>query len=206
MLDGRFEDQQSMLAPVQGNGDPFTFFTLAALEPNKNQSGLLDAFAMAFQDSDSVRLRVGGDGSLRRRLKAKARRLGIAGRVVFTGSLGRADVLREMKRCDAFVLPSLVETFGVVLIEALACGKPVVATRSGGPEDIVTARNGLLVPPANATALAEALQRARTQFDQYEPMHIRTDCLDRFGREAFVARLRAVYDRVLQYHLEHQGG
>lgn len=92
-------------------------------------------------------------------LKSDARRLGLAGKVLFTGF--RKDVERVFRSLDVSVLASWQEAFGNVVVESMAAGTPVVATRVGGvPEIIDDRRNGLLVPPRNPTALANTIIEA----------------------------------------------
>ena len=98
-----------------------------------------------------------------------------------------------MHQCDVFVLPSLYETFGVVLIEALAAGKPVIATRCGGPESIVNDENGLLVAPANSDALGRAMRQMVEAIDRFNKDIIRSDCIARFSRQAVIEQLGRVY-------------
>lgn len=145
-----------------------------------------------------MRLKIGGDGPLRKQLESKAKDLEIERQVIFTGLLSREKVLREMKNCDVFVLSSTFETFGVVLIEALACGKPVVATKCGGPEDIVNSTNGYLVPKKNVRALGNAMEDICLNIDKFDPYQIRKDCLLRFGEDTFVARLKSIYANLLR--------
>lgn len=72
--------------------------------------------------------------------------------------MDRGAVLAWMQACHVFVLPCLFETFGVVVIEAHACGRPVIATICGGPEDNISEANGMLVTAGDVDALAEALK------------------------------------------------
>jgi glycosyltransferase involved in cell wall biosynthesis len=98
-----------------------------------------------------------GDGELRPALEAQALRLGLGAQVHFTG--WRDDVPALVALGDLFVLPSLNEPFGRVLIEAMATGKAVVATAAGGvPEIVVHGETGLLVPPGDPGALAAAVR------------------------------------------------
>lgn len=197
ILDERFEHPQGLLPKPPARGASFTFLNIASLDVKKNQAGLLRAFADAFKGAQAVQLRIGGTGLERQHLIRLAAELGIAEQVCFLGGLDRASVFREMSACDAFVLSSTVETFGVVLIEALACGKPVIATRSGGPEDIVHQDNGVLIPAQNIAALAEAMRELRLNIDKYDAAHIRNDCLARFGQEPFIRRLLNIYQDIL---------
>ena len=99
------------------------------------------------------------------------------------------------RSADAFVLPSRHESFGVVCIEALATGLPVLATRCGGPEDIVDDTNGVLVPIENSHALAEGLERVMLQ--EWDSTAIRTVFLHRYSTRAVSTAIRQLYDSVL---------
>ncbi|OLB15188.1 MAG: hypothetical protein AUH07_03240 [Gemmatimonadetes bacterium 13_2_20CM_70_9] len=93
-------------------------------------------------------------------LRSLARTLGIEDRILFKGLLARDEVLRAYASADVFVLPSLFEPFGIVLLEAMAAGLPVVASRVGGIVDVVEdGKTGLLVPPRNPQAIADAIER-----------------------------------------------
>jgi len=198
ILDDRFVKEENILKGVKNDKGAFIFLNIAGLDPKKNHSTLLDAFAHKFKDNSNVRLKIGGDGPLRKQLESKAKDLKIERQVIFTGLLSREKVLREMINCDVFVLSSTFETFGVVLIEALACGKPVVATKCGGPEDIVNSTNGYLVPKKNVRALGNAMEDIYLNIDKFDPYQIRKDCLLRFGEDTFVARLKSIYANLLR--------
>ncbi|MEL9909404.1 MAG: glycosyltransferase family 4 protein [Desulfurococcaceae archaeon] len=109
-----------------------------------------------------VECRIIGDGPLRARLESHVttRRLDF---VKFLGSLPQSRVIEELARCDIFVMPSLHESLGIAILEAMAAGKPVVATRVGGiPEIVVDNVTGILVPPGNTNALIKALEKLIT--------------------------------------------
>jgi len=196
ILDEFFE-RSELPRPKASSDTSFRFLHIATLVPVKNQANLLRAFALSYRGVPEVTLRIGGDGPLRAELQDLATRLGISPQVVFLGHLARDQVLAEMQRCDAFVLSSDCETFGVVLIEAAACGKPLIATAGSGPDSIVHARNGLLVPPGDAAALAQAMKKLQHEIAGYDPAAIRADCIVRFGTEAVAEQLISVYRSVL---------
>lgn len=172
------------------------FLNIASLDVNKNQSALIEAFARHFKGG-RCRLRIGGTGPLSGQLNELARRLGIEDQVTFLGFLDRQSVLREMQAADCFVLSSRQETFGVVLVEALAAGRPVIATRCGGPEDIVNEENGLLVAPGDIAALGAAMMQMAQTASQYQPEALREDCRIRFGEKAFVANASRFYVKAM---------
>lgn len=173
---------------------PFRLLHVSSLHANKRVDLLLDAFAKAFAGSDDVFLTVGGDGPARDTLTAYAHELGLGHQVQFLGHLSRQEVISEMHMCSAFVLSSDHETFGVVLAEAMAAGKPVVSTACGGPEDLVTDQTGLLVPPGDAAELARALQKLRGTLDAYSPKTIRDECRSRFGPDEVASRWVQIYN------------
>lgn len=139
----------------------FVFLAIAHLSPNKGFDILLRAFAAGFRDDDNVILRIGGGGALKIELIALALRLGIERQVQFLGALTKEDVRGAMWDADAFILSSYHETFGVVLIEAMSTGLPVIATRSGGPNEIVNDEVGLLVEPGNIEEMSKAMKDVR---------------------------------------------
>jgi glycosyltransferase involved in cell wall biosynthesis len=134
-----------------------------------------------------------GDGPERSRLETQARELGLTERVCFRGPLDRPTVEKALWDAHAFVLPSLHETFGVVILEAMATELPVIATRCGGPEDIVTSETGRLVPPDDPSALAEALRAVQHNWSTYNPSKIRAYVQNEYGPDAFVRRTRSLY-------------
>lgn len=143
----------------RGHGGPFRLLFVGRVVRQKGLSYLLDALAtVKAQRAGDWQLRIVGDGPLRPRLEAQAVQLGIADLVEFTGWLPFERVPVEMQSADLFVLPSIVEGMPLVLLQAMACGLPVVATSVPGSIDLVQpGRNGLLVPAKDASTLAEAL-------------------------------------------------
>ncbi len=133
---------------------------IAAQNEKKAIDVLLPAFRLVRQSHPGLRLVLVGDGPLREENQRLAKSLGLDSAVLFLRKVSRSLVARALKGCQALVLPSRSEPFGIVLIEAFAFGKPVVATQVGGiPEIVCDGLNGLLVPPNNAEALSAAILR-----------------------------------------------
>ncbi len=166
---------------------------------NKGIDILLDAIArLAAQDSPGRLLLVGGSfyrntRLQEERLRAQAAALGLGERVTFLGRLLPAEVARLMAESAVVVLPSRAESFGAVLVEALACGTPVVATRCGGPEDIVDDRVGRLVPVGDADALARALADVLQEPERYPAEILRAHAVARFSWEHIADLVHAEY-------------
>ena len=206
LLDADYIDIPNILDPKFQLGIPntatnengrFTFLNIAELTEKKGHSFLIKAFANKFAKNNNVKLVIGGDGGMRRELQTLAESLNINDQVTFTGVLGRDEVLAQMYRCNVFVLPSLVETFGVVLIEAMACGKPVIATKCGGPEVFVNENNGILIEPGNVYQLAETMFEFYTAKRHYDQLLIREFALQNFGSDKVSDTLINVYKRII---------
>lgn len=174
----------------------FTFLAVASLDENKDHATLLRAFSLRFAET-SASLRIAGTGPLLRSLQRLARELRISQQVTFLGQVNRDAVHREMANADCFVLCARKETFGVVLIEALASGLPVIATRSGGPEDIVRRDVGVLFDAGDVPALVEAMEYVSSHRDQYDPRALRANCLKRYGPEGFVSKACDLYSSAI---------
>jgi glycosyltransferase involved in cell wall biosynthesis len=132
-------------------------------------------------------------------LSRRIRDLGLTGHVRVLGFLPRPQVASLLRdECDVLVLPSQAETFGCVLVEALASGKPVVATRCGGPEDIVTHPGlGALCPPGDVQALAQALLETIRRLPEFRPQEIREEALRRFSYQRLASDLHGLYRQAL---------
>jgi glycosyltransferase involved in cell wall biosynthesis len=110
--------------------------------------------------NDGVTLLLAGDGPERAKVEALAREIGLDGRARFLGARPRAAVFELLRAADASLLSSDWESFGLVVVEALAVGTPVVAATAGGVGEVLDdGRNGLLVPAGDVDALAEAIAR-----------------------------------------------
>ncbi len=141
---------------------PFPRFVLGygRVVEKKGFDLLLEAFARVAGANPDVGLVIGGDGAARPTLEARARALGIAGQVHFPGRLSRSQVAWATDHASVFVLPSRVEPFGIVVLEAMRAGLPVIVSSRGGATDIVREGvEGLVVDPEDTDALAAALQR-----------------------------------------------
>ena len=185
-----------MLPDQQPEPSPFVFCAVCSLVPTKALDIMLHAFAKAFV-SKNVILRIAGDGRQKQMLKELAHNLGVDTQVEFLGQLSRYGVRELLYSSHAIVSSSRVETFGVNLIEALACGKPVVATRCGGPEDFVNERNGLLATVNDVTELANVMRQMVDTWHGYDPVLIRKECVDRFSEPVIVAKLETVYQGLI---------
>ncbi|RDV84839.1 glycosyltransferase family 4 protein [Ammonifex thiophilus] len=173
--------------------------TVARLVPQKGLPCLLEALALL-----PAELRPGwlivGDGPLRQELEDKARALGLSHLVVFAGYRPPEEIPSILKVIDIFVLPSLSEGLPLALLEAMAAGKPVVATAVGGiPEVVQEGRTGYLVPPGDAQALARALLSLLESPDRAREMGEagRKRVEERFSSQRMAQEVMAIYREAL---------
>lgn len=177
----------------QGKNKRFRFLSVAFLNKNKRMDLLIRAFTQAFRNQE-VELVIGGQGNERIPLEHLVSELQMQEQITFLGNLDRQRVVEELQKADVFTLASQFETFGVVFIEALACGKPIIATRSGGPEAIVNEINGIIVPVDDIHALADAMKTLKENYHQYNQDAIRLDCLARFSENAIIEKISKLYE------------
>jgi glycosyltransferase involved in cell wall biosynthesis len=133
------------------------------LVPAKGLRELMAAWTRLASADPRLHIAFIGDGALRAELEDEARRSGMGERVHLPGTADAHQVAGWMRACDVFCLPSYTEGYPNVLVEALACGRPVVATPVGGIVEIVDDGNGLFVPPREVDALADGMARALRQ-------------------------------------------
>lgn len=175
----------------------FNLFSCAFLEEGKGMELLIKAFSQVFKGTEAS-LRIGGDGSLRCELEELIKELGMENQISLLGSLSRDEVAEEMRKCDSFVLASEHETFGVVYIEALASGKPVIGTYNGGADDIIKDYNGIIVEKNNIGKLKNALVKMKNDYKIYDKNEIREKTILSYSEKVLVEELKGVYKEVYE--------
>jgi glycosyltransferase involved in cell wall biosynthesis len=170
---------------------------VANLVEIKNHIMLFIAFKNIKKSFPNLYLYIVGDGLERRKLEEYINESKMETSVFFLGKLSREEVRNQMQMCDIFILSSKMETFGVVLIEAMACGKPVVSTKSGGPESIIV--NPFLgeLVENNEAALVQGLYKVITQLKNYDNDEIRCYVEENYSYKTIAKRLTEIYEKVL---------
>ena len=148
-------------ADVGPKRDEPTIATLAHVVPRKRHADVIRALAVLVGRFPELRWLVIGEGPERPVLERLAAQLGVAARVDWLGQLPHEEALTEISRCQAMVMPSVDEAFGVAYVEAMACGVPAIGCRGeSGPEEIAALGGGmLLVPPKDPDTLADTIAR-----------------------------------------------
>lgn len=168
-------------------------FSLAYLVEGKGMEALIKAFNEAFKGKD-VTLKIGGDGEKREELEKLIKELNLQDQVELLGLVSRENVVKELNNCDGFVLASEHETFGVVYIEAMALGKPVLGTKNGGAEDIIKDYNGMLIENKNHNALVKGLISFVKNIHEFDGTLIREKCMDNYKEEVIIKKIEDVYN------------
>lgn len=169
------------------------------VDRTKNVSGVLRALAAGIGQGHAFKLEIIGDGPDGRMLRILADQLGIGPHVRWHGRLAHADVLPALASAGTVIVNSNFETFSVVTGEALALGKPVIATRCGGPEAFLTPLNGLLIPVADEGALVQAMVRMAREHGNYPPAAVRGSVSQRFSPKVIAHGFDAVYQNALAH-------
>jgi len=172
------------------------------LHPIKGIDYLLDALAKLLKSRSDFHLDIIGYGAYEEEYKRLTNCLGLSDKVKFHGRKRKEEIAEFMRNCDFFVLPSVWEAFGVVVIEAMACGKPVIAT-SCGQREIINEETGLLVPPKDSKALAEAIDYMLDHYRDYSPEKISRYVSKRFRPEVVGRWLHETYLEVIRK--KHEG-
>jgi len=183
-------------APIVGN--------VAALVPHKGHRHLIEAAAIVTRKIPDARFVIAGEGELRAVLERQIKDHRLEKHVFLAGF--RPDILSVHKAFDIFVMSSVTEGLGTSLLDAMACGKPIVATRAGGmPEVVIDGQTGLLVPPRDHEAMADAIvillrdDALRRRLGAAGDVRVR----ERFSVDRMVQDTLAVYQRVATHtHVE----
>ena len=177
--------------------EPFILFTNSFLHQRKNHKLLFNALKILVSRGINVHLHVGGYGSEEQTLKNYVNQLQLQNNIHFTGMLQRHEVKQQIDACHAFVLASNYETFGVVLIEALAGGRPVITTDSKGPRDIVTSHNGLLLTDYTPETFAAAIAQLMQNYNRYNQQEISKQCHQQFSQQTIAGKLTGIYQTAI---------
>lgn len=197
-------DEKAFTAPrADEPWDPEQLLFVGQIRRVKGLDVLVRALARLRQRRPGVRLKVIGatfypaQEADWREVQELVRQLNLQSHIDFAGEASPREVAAAMRGSAVLVLPSRREALGAVILEALASGTPVVATRCGGPEEVVTPDVGRLVPSDDPDALAAALDEVLTLRPSFDRARLRAYVTARYGGDAVAARMREVYSEVL---------
>ncbi len=168
-------------------------------DKSKNISGLLESLKILSDKGIAYQAVLVGDGMDYEAMKQKATFLHLNDNVTFTGMLQGQELVDVLASGDFLVLSSNYENMPVVILEAFACGLPVVSTNVGGISEIVNESNGLLVPPHDAEKLANAMQKMLESYQNYDANTLRDSIIKKFSNEAVGKLLNSLYSTTLSH-------
>jgi glycosyltransferase involved in cell wall biosynthesis len=181
-------DTDFFVPPSGRQRDPLVILSVGRLEQEKGMDLLIRAFGQLAGDIPGASLRIVGKGPQENRLRAMASELGGRASIHFLGKLPPGQLLAELHRAKILAVPSRFEAFGVVFIEAMSTGLPVLAARSGGPESFVREMTGRLVDSDSIPAVYDGLKYIYDHYGDYDPARIRRYAEENFGREQVIRK------------------
>jgi teichuronic acid biosynthesis glycosyltransferase TuaC len=180
--------------------DKKVIFSLGFLSERKGFNFLIDSVTILTKERKDIICLIGGSdpsglGQIEKKLKKQIQQNGLEDVVHLLGLIPENQLVETMNSCDIFVLPSLSESFGIVILEAMACGKPVISTDNGGSNEIVTSDEfGFLVQPADSEKLAEKILEALDK--KWDPVSIRRHA-EEFSWDAIGDQIIEIYRKIL---------
>ncbi len=176
----------------KGNND-YYFITVGRLVDVKRFSFAIEAFAKAFSDKEYVKLHVVGDGPLYSKLEQQIKDLNMQERIILHGFLPRRKTAELIRESDAFVSASILETFGVPFIEAMACGKPVIGIERGPIDGYMNERNSIQFKQDNLESLIDTFKTLYNNRNFYNEEFISNQTKNSFSEEIIAEKLIQVY-------------
>ncbi|GAB1467581.1 glycosyltransferase family 4 protein [Candidatus Cloacimonadota bacterium] len=167
------------------------------LIPGKGVEHLIRAISILAADGINLQLSIVGNGQQREALIALAIKLNVAKQITFMGIIHPNDIPALLLDHDLLVLPTLVESFGIVLIEAMAAGLPVLSTLGGGPQYIISPEVGVLVQPGSAKAIADGIKDIMERWDAFEPQAINDYCKQHYDIKDICKQLTSIYRKAI---------
>lgn len=176
---------------------PFKFLNLSLISENKGQHDLICAFNLVIQKGIDAELWIAGDGEKIQELKLQVKKLNLNKNIKFMGYVQPTFVPELLKQVDALVISSYYETFGVVAVEALMSGVPVISTRCGGPECIIGPNDGFLVPVKDHRKMFNALVKMIETIETFDPIEISQRAHQRFSSKSLIEHLSQIYKNII---------
>jgi len=190
----------SIFRPVKSPVDKLEILTVGNLLPQKGMEYLIRAISYVKKDFPDVVLRIVGKGSHGRYLRALSNSLGFSRNVIFEDFVSKEELVKLYNQATIFCSPSLVEPFGVVMLEAMACGKPIVATKTVGATEIIRhEEEGFLVQTANPKLMANSILTLLNRPDLVKSMGAKAmeTCLKKYSWSAIAKIYSRIYSSIL---------
>ena len=176
----------------------FTFVCVGSLLPIKNHTLLISALAKSVIPKNQWQLIIVGEGKKRLALQTQINQLGLTENIHLVGLKNKQTIAQMHNTGHVFVLPSISENFSVAVLEALACGLPVVASICGGIRECIDEKNGILFEVNDVDGLAKALEHMFYHYQNYDRQAIADDCQARFSSEVIAKQLTDIFEKAIK--------
>jgi len=183
LIDDRFS-----YYPILEN-DKFVFFAAGNIYKSKRFDLLVEAFCVAFNPDEKVVLNIAGAGTEYENIKdliAKKERMH---QINLLGSIGRDQILEQLKICHCFALPSIYETFGIVYREAMAVGRPVISAKNGGIEENWEDAFGILTEIDDIEGFSKAMIDVCKNYENYDKEYISKSCIEKYSSNIIIKKI-----------------
>ena len=193
LLENVYDFKLFRFAEKHEKNDNFTFISIGSLINRKGMELTIKSFYDAFGTESDKKLLIIGDGPEKTNLSILINKLNLEASVNLLGQKTREEISDLLRSSHVLILLSKRETFGVVYIEALASGLPVIATVCGGPEDFIDTTNGYLIPQKDIYLVPKILKEIALNYDSFDQKTISMDTYEKFGPEAFISKIEKIY-------------
>ncbi len=173
----------------------FRFINIGYLNKNKNQLELIRAFSKLFKGKKNIKLSILGNGPEYDALRREIDGMHLQNQITLYGFASRDEALKELQNSDAFVLSSKYETFGVVIIEAMSCGLPVVSTKCGGPESIIINNQLGILVGNSIDELAKGMKKVYEK--EYDKKVIRNYIVENYSEKIIAEKIIKIYKMII---------
>ena len=192
-------DEREFILSKKINHEYFTFLFLGALSHVKGVDILIRAIAELKKYTDrKFIVKIVGNGDMKFDLQLLASNLNVDDYLDWQSGLDRKHVVKSISETDCLVSASRHESFGVAIVEALACGKPVITTRSGGPSDTINELNGIFVEKENPEELSKGMLWMMKNIASFDPVLIRKNFEEKFSRKVIAEKYIEIYNEIIK--------
>ena len=176
----------------------FRFICIGNLQSRKGQAVLIEAFNKISNEILNAELVFVGDGNDKGKLEQMVNSFGLESRVKFVGNISKTEIIKQIDESDVVVSVSEKETFGLTIAEALLRGKPVISTKSGGPQELINKTNGLLTEIGDVDGLAQSLKKMHSDYSIYSASVIRTAAINKYSESTIIPLMVNQYQSVIK--------
>lgn len=174
----------------------FSFICIASLIKSKNVDVVIKGFKSIENKFPKIKLVIIGDGPERKKLE----KLSCNSNIEFTGQLGRNEVYEEITKSNCLISASSYETFGIVFLEALAVGRPIISFDNGGIADIINEHNGILIHDVSENTIQTAMIKMIENYRNFNFEFFSREILEKFGSERHIRILNSIYSSIINKH------